>query len=111
MKWGFDLDGTLDHPEIAALANVLFDAGHEVHILTGCIPNSPTAAEHKPAKLARLGVRYTKIHLCEGETMEDMGYTKAQVLRRENIPLMIDDDPTFVKQMVHYSTSRILLVL
>lgn len=111
MKWGFDLDGTLDHIEIRDMCNALYDAGHEIHILTGFVPGGGYTAEDKLAKIERLGVKYSKLHLCEGDTMEDIGYTKAQILRNYNIPLMIDDDPTFVKQMAYYSTSRILMVI
>jgi hypothetical protein len=111
MKWGFDLDGTLDHEEIRALANFLFDAGKEVHVLTGFVPTGRYTEQMKLAKLARLGIRCTQVHLCEGDTMEEIGYTKAQTLNRLGIAFMVDDDPTFVKQMVHYSTARILMVV
>lgn len=111
MKWGFDLDGTLSHEDIRDLANALFDAGHEVHVLTGFVPDGGYTADMKVAKLKRLEVKYTKLHLCEGETMEDIGYTKAMIVRREGIKLMIDDDPTFVRQMVYYTNQPILMVV
>ncbi len=111
MKFGFDLDGTLDHEEIRTISNCLFDAGHEIHILTGFIPTGTYTAQQKVDKLTRLGVKYTKLHLCEGQTMEDMGYVKAQILRNFDIPFMIDDDPTFVKQIAHYSNARIVMVV
>lgn len=111
MRWGFDLDGTLDHAEILSLANFLYDHGEEVHVLTGFVPGGGYTAEMKQEKLARLGVRCTKVHLCEGDTPEDIGYTKAQVLQNYDIALMIDDDPRFVRQMRFYSTSRILMVI
>jgi len=111
MKFGFDLDGTLDHEEIRTISNALFDAGHEIHILTGFIPTGTYTSQQKLDKIARLGVKYTKLHLCEGATMEEMGYVKAQILRQYDIPFMIDDDPTFVKQMTYYSTSRIVMVI
>ena len=111
MKWGFDLDGTLDHEEIRDLANVLYDAGHEVHVLTGFCPDTGYTAEMKMAKIKRLGVRCTKVHLCEGDSMEEIGYSKAQTLRYHDIRFMVDDDPTFVKVMTHYSTARILMVV
>jgi len=110
-RWGFDLDGTLDHDEIRDLANFLFDHGEEVHVLTGFVPGGRYTEEMKTDKLRRLGIRCTQVHLCEGNSMEEIGYTKAQTLNRLNINFMVDDDPTFVKQMVHYSTARILLVV
>ena len=111
MKWGFDLDGTLDHPEIRALANLLYDHGEEVHVLTGFVPDGNYTENKKIEKLVRLGVRFSKLHLCPGETMEEIGYVKAQILRRLQIPIMIDDDPTFVRQMAYYSDARILMVV
>jgi len=110
-RWGFDLDGTLDHPEIRELANFLYDHGQEVHILTGFVPEGGYTEQMKLDKLKRLGIRCTQVHLCEGENMEEIGYTKAQTLNRLGIAFMVDDDPTFVKQMVHYSSSRILLIV
>jgi hypothetical protein len=111
VKWGFDLDGTLDHEEIRALANILFDLEHEVHVLTGFFPTGTYTEQMKYDKLKRLGVRCTQLHLCEGSNMEDIGYTKAQILNRLGIRFMVDDDPDFVKAMVHYSQARILMVV
>jgi hypothetical protein len=111
MKWGFDLDGTLDHEEIRDLANFLFDHGEEVHVLTGFVPEGGYTQEMKVEKLRRLGVRCTRVHLCEGKDNDEIGYTKAQVLRSNGIALMIDDDPTFCRQMVFYSQARVLMVL
>jgi hypothetical protein len=110
-KWGFDLDGTLDHLEIRALANFLYDHGEEVHVLTGFLPGGAYSAEQKVAKLERLGCRYTQIHLCPGESMAEMGQFKAAVLNRLGIWFMVDDDPTFVRQMAYYANSRILMVV
>lgn len=109
MRWGFDLDGTLDHEEIRALSNFLFDHGEEVHVLTGM--GTASTEQSKIDKCKRLGIRYTQLHCCVGESMEDIGYVKAQILRRLGIRLMIDDDPTFVKQMNFYSEARILMVI
>lgn len=103
MKWGFDLDGTLDHPEIAALANVLFDAGEEVHIVT--------ANRRADEKLDRLGVRRTKVHVTWEETMEKIGLYKAKIIRSEGINLMIDDSPIFIEQMAAYCSARLLKVV
>jgi hypothetical protein len=111
MKFGFDLDGTLDHEEIRMIANTLFDAGHEVHILTGFVPGGTYTEQMKLDKCQRLKLKYTKLHLCQGDSMEDIGYVKAQTLRQYDIPFMIDDDPTFVRQMTYYSTSRIVMIV
>ena len=111
MKFGFDLDGTLDHEEVRTIANTLFEAGHEIHILTGFVNNGGYTEQMKLDKCQRLGLKYTKLHLCEGENREDIGYVKAQILRQFNIPFMIDDDPEFVRQMTYYSTSRIVMIV
>ena len=111
MKFGFDLDGTLDHEEIRALAACVLAAGHEVHILTGCPDFSKETWDKKVAKCERLGVVYTELHLCVGDTHEDIGHFKANVLRDKHIPIMIDDSPIYVKQIAHYSNSRILMVV
>lgn len=111
MKWGFDLDGTLDHEEIRDLANFLFDHGEEVHVLTGFVPGGNYTENMKLEKLKRLGVRCTQVHLCEGNTMEEIGYTKAVILNRLQIKFMVDDDPVFVRQMAYYSQARILMVV
>lgn len=111
MKWGFDLDGTLDHEEIRDLANFLYDHGEEVHVLTGFVPGGSYTAEAKYEKIKRLGVRCTQVHLCRGESMEEIGYTKAVILNRLGIKFMVDDDPTFIKQMAYYSQARLLMVV
>ena len=111
MRWGFDLDGTLDHLEIRNLANFLFDQGEEVHVLTGFVPGGSYTAVMKAEKLQRLGCRYTRLHLCEGQTMEEIGYAKSVLLNRHGIALMVDDDPTFLKQMAYYSRARLLMVV
>jgi len=58
MTIGFDLDGTLDHPALAELAKSLIDAGHDVHIITGCFPEAGEWQGHaaKVDKLAILGI-------------------------------------------------------
>ena len=93
------------------MSNTLFDAGHEVHIITGFVPGGTYTHEMKLDKCRRLGLKYTKLHLAEGNSMEDIGYVKAQILREYNIPFMIDDDPTFIRQMTYYSNSRICLIV
>lgn len=82
-----------------------------MHVLTGFVPTGTYTEEAKILKVKRLGVKCTKLHLCEGESMEDIGYTKARILMRLGITFMIDDDPTFVKEMVHNSSARIVMVI
>jgi hypothetical protein len=112
VKIGFDLDGTLDRPELAKLANQYYSTGHEVHVITvnrlGMMHY--TASRHdKVKKLAKLGVKYTKLHLVGGETYSECGIAKAEIITREGIVLMFDDSPTFVKMMMKYTTGCTIL--
>lgn len=63
MKFGFDLDGTLDKKELADLARVLLDAGHEVHVITGVFPDAGDwqSPDAKRAKVLRLGFSYKEM--------------------------------------------------
>ena len=112
MKIGFDLDGTLDRPELARLANMYMDAGFEVHVITvvqlGQAGYITTKAE-KIKKLAKLGVRYTKLHLVRGETYSACGVAKAEVINEEGIIMMFDDAPTFVKMTVKFTKNCTVL--
>lgn len=112
-KIGFDLDGTLDRPEIAALARVLFAAGVEIHIITaGYVGETEeTAAEmvaRKEARLEFLGVPYSKLHIVTGQSFEEAGQEKAAIINYYELPIMFDDAPTFVKEMVEGTSAMIL---
>ncbi len=58
MKIGFDLDGVLDRPAMAALLKVLLEAGVEVHIITGIFDEAGEwqSEKSKRDKLARIGI-------------------------------------------------------
>jgi hypothetical protein len=112
IRVGFDLDGTLDRPELTKLANMYYDAGFEVHVITvsqlaqaGYI----TTRAEKMKKLSKLGVKYTKLHLVRGATYTECGMAKADVINAEGIVLMFDDAPTFVKMMVKFTKSCTVL--
>jgi len=113
-KFGFDLDGTLDRAEIAALARVLHAAGVEVHIITvGALGGDEPEAEEKMIqrkieRLAFLEVPYTRLHVVTGEDFEEAGQEKAAIINYYNIQVMIDDAPSFVKEMVEATTAMIL---
>ncbi len=127
VRVGFDLDGTLDQPEIAALARVLFAAGIEIHVVTvGAVQGQSMGAgdekkivtaedadamyARKVERLSILDVPFTKLHVVTGETFEEAGEEKAAILNYSEIPIMIDDSPTFVKEMV-FATSAMILHL
>jgi len=108
VKYGFDLDGTLDHPPILAEANAAFDAGHEVHIITGYLPGTSYDRPMKVAKLQALGARYTALHMACGPTLEHIGMEKARLVRELGLAQMIDDSPIFVEAMRRWTSARIV---
>ena len=113
MKFGFDLDSTLDHPEIVRIANALYDLGDEVHVITvGRLKSAGylTTQAEKYAKLDRLGVKYTHCVLVGGDTFEEAGRRKAEYIREHGIGLMIDDSSTFVKEIALGSGALVLHV-
>jgi hypothetical protein len=116
-KVGFDLDGTLDHSEIGALARLLYAAGVEIHVITvggigEDVEDTPEAVERmyarKIERLAFLDVPFTKLHVVTGDTYSDAGYEKAAIINGYEIPIMIDDASTFVSAMVEDTTALIL---
>lgn len=60
MTIGFDLDGTLEHPALAALCKALLEGGHSVYILSGAFPEAGDwqGTEAKCDKLEILGIPY-----------------------------------------------------
>jgi hypothetical protein len=107
MKLGFDLDGTLDYANIRDEANAAFDAGDEVHIITGHVPGDGYGRPEKLQKVAALGVKFTEMHVCPGYSMQEIGNGKADVINRLGITEMVDDDPTFVSIMRSRTTAKI----
>lgn len=112
MKFGFDLDGTLDRPEIAEMARALFRAGHEIHVITvGRLgPRAWGTIELKKLRLESLGVPYTKVHIVEGDTYTEAGQAKAAVINREDIVTMIDDSTTMSKEMARGTGASIMFL-
>jgi radical SAM superfamily enzyme len=113
VKVGFDLDGTLDHPELAALCNLLYDAGAEIHVITaGAIGETGYQAteEKKQLKLQILGIKYHHLHIVTGATFEEAGQEKAAKCEYYGIEVMIDDSSSFVHEMVKGTTAIILHV-
>lgn len=111
---GFDLDSTLDRPELAALARQLYETGaYEIHVVTvGRIASSgyetPRAA--KMAKLKALDVPYHYLHLAGGETFESAGRNKAEIINKMGIQIMFDDSTTFCNEMAANTDAVILRV-
>lgn len=96
-KYGFDLDGTLDIPAIAQLANDLYAAGHEVYIVTGGFGDrGEWTITEREKKLTRLKVRYTEIIRCLKPTFEEIGQEKGRVCHERGIILLFDDSDTYI---------------
>ena len=101
MRYAFDLDGTLDVPEIAGLANALHAAGHEVYVVTGAVTDTGEwTMEARIEKCARLGVKYTKIIRCFGDSLDAIGAKKAQALKELGAALMFEDSIPFAQHTV-----------
>jgi hypothetical protein len=113
MRIAFDLDGTLDHPELTELCNLLHDAGAEIHIITvGMLKEcgyEATVAK-KREKLEHLGVRYHFLHVVGGDTYEEAGQEKAAKCEYLGIKVMVDDSSAFVHEMIRGTMAVILHV-
>lgn len=118
-KIGFDLDGTLDRPEVAALARVLYAAGVQIHILTvGAIMSErddstlqedyDAMVQRKVQRLEFLAIPYHELHVVVGDTFEEAGREKAALINAREIPIMFDDSGSFVKAMVEDTTAIIM---
>lgn len=60
LRIGFDLDGTLDCPEMAEMIRSLLNSGADVHIITAIFSEAGNwqSPEAKFSKLSRLGIPY-----------------------------------------------------
>ncbi len=125
MKAAFDLDGTLDRPGIAKLANALLNAGHRVYIMTSHFKEggewqSPMS---KMEKLRRVGVPFEYTTGPLGKTifygeaqraeliileavdvsfsldyrLRDLGLRKGELCERLGVDLIVDDSPAFAE--------------
>jgi hypothetical protein len=116
MIFGFDLDGTLDKPELAYLANHLLQSGHTVHVITSVFPESGNWQSRiaKLEKLQRLGVptiQDENIHFMQGhaklhviypenvgtieERLRIIGLQKGILTEKMKIDVFFDDSSTF----------------
>jgi hypothetical protein len=112
-SYGFDLDGTVSKPQIARLANDLFNAGHDVYIITGGIAECyPWRMEDRIALLAVYGVKYTEIVRCIAPTWEVIAIIKGDECRKRGVMVMLDDMPVFLDGVRQESpeTARLLVI-
>ncbi len=121
MRVGFDLDGTLDKPAIALLANALLNAGHYVAIITSHFKEGGDWQSRisKRAKLNKLCIPFeendygwtcptTKDRVAElfildavdhsfplEYRLRDLGLRKGELSLRLDLDLFIDDSAHF----------------
>jgi hypothetical protein len=69
MTIGFDLDGTLEHPALAALCKALLNDKHVVHIISGSFPEAKW--QNKMAKMDKLEMLGIPFCLAEDEVQTE----------------------------------------
>lgn len=110
--YAFDLDNTLERPEIAQLANDLYDAGHEVHVVTGGLADSGEwTMEARKARLAENGVRYTSLRRCLDPDIRNIGAIKGSVCHELGASVIFDDRADYLEGVRTTSRTVRLLVL
>ena len=98
MKFGFDLDGTLDRTQIRLLSNALYEAGHEVHVITGGMTDTGEwTMAARIAKCDSLGIMRTAIHRAFGPDLHAIGLEKARILKELGIGLMFEDSSSYIR--------------
>lgn len=110
--YGFDLDGTLDRPALARMANDLYDAGHDVYVVTGGLAEAgewTLAARER--KLKALGVRYTAVVRCLDPDIRKLGTLKGLECSRLGIDVLVDDSKFYLDGVAAVSGAVRLLVL
>jgi len=125
LKLGVDIHGVLDlHPErYSALANAVYDAGGEVHIITGIKYDDDVKKE-----LDSYGIKYTHyfsiveqierdgVHLVwrDGQPFTDdseyWNNAKSVYCEKMGIHLMIDDSPTYKDTFNNIDTSYLQVI-
>lgn len=111
-KYGFDLDGTLTRPELAQLANDLYDAGHEVYVVTGALADTGEwTMSAREERLASLGIRYTEIVRAIDPDINQVGRRKGEACKERGISLLIDDALGYLQGVSQVSPTLCLLVL
>ena len=95
---GFDVDQTITRcPQFfAVMSDALVSAGHTVLIITFRVDRECT--EHD---LKEWGVRYSKLITYPPELVidDDPDAWKAQVCRRHDVDVFVDDDPSVLMHM------------
>jgi hypothetical protein len=112
MKYGFDLDGTLDRKRVLLLAKQLLALGNEIHIISGVFDESGDwqSNDAKTAKVERLwggeiplGVTLHVIHSADHPDRQyrlvNIGLQKGVLCEQLGIDVMFDDSETYTNVM------------
>lgn len=127
MKFGFDLDGTLDRPQIVKLAHTLADAGHQLYIITGIFDEVGDwqGEAAKLRKLAKTGLAgrtagiafvHSDSRALAGEQatlayrLRDMGLRKAAHCAEWDIDIFFDDSADYCAVMPKMCGTQIVQV-
>jgi len=129
MTIGFDLDGTLDNPNILKLCRTLLTAGSDVHIITGLFAESGWQdAQAKCRKLDRLGIPFTQNNTVgtagvarvwmltavdESKSLDyrlrDLGLRKGELCERLGISLFVEDSELYCELIPKFSGGTTIL--
>lgn len=99
MIYAFDIDGTLTrYPEmLGEMMKALWRQGHEIIVITGCLTASPTTEDQREAQLYNLkpqicfGTHYTKVHVVQGDTTDDVARGKGELCKKLGVSVMFED--------------------
>ena len=108
MKIGFDYYGVVSHYEwMRDLAKEFLANGDSVHCITAADPQ--TTIEEQQAKVLELGIPFTAIHVVYAPSHEDAGERKAEVMKREGISVLFDDNPFIINVVRSHRLIGILI--
>jgi len=93
-KYGFDLDGTLDNPNITQLARDLYEAGHSIYVISAAHMDTPTT-EEKVQKLKDMGMDYTELIVVRDKNVDRLGLNKGVECERLGISVFFEDDAQY----------------
>lgn len=111
-RYGFDLDGTVSLPAIRDLANDLYDAGHDVYIITGGLADSGEwTMQARIDRLQEYGVRYTEIVRVLDPDISKLGRLKGDECNRLGVSVMLDDAVPYLVGIGEVSHVQRLLVI
>ena len=113
MKYGFDLDGTLDRKAVLFLAKQLSYLGHEIHVISGVFKEAGDW-QHYDEKLKKLERLWKEklsgnitLHVIESYPSEgdrdlrlvNIGLKKGVLAEQLGLEIMFDDSETYTKVM------------